>query len=77
VDCTAVTVILRKRFNSLCFWTFRVLSGLAKLAYAVPVYTGIIYSGLQIPQYVEDKGIVRKIPGMPNKSLHMTFFRCA
>ena len=76
-DCTAVNVILRKRFDSHCFWTFRVLSDLAEPAYAVPVFTGIISSVLQIPQYVAGKGTVRKVPGMPNKSLHLTFFRCA
>jgi len=68
VDCTAVTVILRKRFDSLCFWTFRVLSGLAEPAYAGPVYTGIISGVLQIPQYVAGKGTVRKILGMPNST---------
>jgi len=49
---------LRKRFDSLCFWAFRVLFGLAELAYAGPVYTGIFYDGMQIPQYVASKGIV-------------------
>jgi len=75
VDCTGVTVILRKRLDSLCFWAFRILSGLAKPVYAGPVYTGIISGVLQIPQYMAGKGIVRKIPRMPNKSLHLTFFR--
>ena len=71
MDCTAVTVILRKRFDSLCFWTFRVFPGLAEPAYAIPVYTGIISSILQITQYVAGKGIVRKIPGMPNNGMKM------
>ena len=71
MDCTVVTVIIRKCFDSLCFWTFRVLSGLAKPAYAGPVYTGIFYDVLQIPQYVAGKGIVRKILGIPDRALHL------
>ncbi len=71
VDCTVVTIILCKRFDLLCFWAFRVLSGLAEPAYASPVYTGIFYHLLQIPQYVASKGIVRKILGMPNRALHL------
>ena len=71
VDCTVVPIIIRKHFDSLCFWTFCVLSDLAEPAYAGPVYTGIFYDVLQIPQYVASKGIVRKILGMPNRALHL------
>ena len=71
MDFTVVTVILRKRIDSLCFWAFPVLSGLAKPAYAGPVYIGIFYDVLQIPQYVAGKGVVRKILGMPSRALHV------
>ena len=71
VDCTIVAVILRKCFDSRCFWPFCVLSDLAEPTYAGPVYTGIFYNVLQIPQYVASKGIVRKILGMPNRTLHL------
>jgi hypothetical protein len=50
---------------------------LAVAGYACSIYTGILYGVLQIPQYVEGKGIVRKILGMPIKSLHPTFFHFA
>ena len=71
MDCAVVAVILRKRFDSLCFWPFRIFSGLAEPAYAGPVYPGIFYDVLQIPQYVASKGIVGKILGMPNRALHV------
>ena len=64
MDCTVVTVILCKRFDSHCFWAYRVLSGLAEPAHAGPVYTGILFDVLQIPQHVASKGIVRKISGI-------------
>ncbi len=71
MDCTVVTVILCKRIDSICFWTFPVLSGLVKPANAGPVYTGIFYDVLQISQHVAGKGIVGKILGMPNRVLHL------
>ena len=66
MDCTVVAVILRKRFDSFRFWAFRILSGMAEPAYADPVYTGIFYDVLQIPQYVASKGVIRKICDMTN-----------
>ncbi len=59
MDCTVITFILRRRFDSICIWPFSLLSGLAESAYAGFVYIDIFYGVLQIPQYVASKGIVK------------------